>query len=245
MSVTRATCKMAPLAACVIAMAMPAASQAAANSYVLRHPKHEHCRAHYTRKVKKVRVRQHGKIVAVAEIVCIYTPPKAPPAPVEQTPAPTPTPTPAPAPTPAPTPAPAPIPPPIPSPSRAETSTSVFASLLGGVGTGERLHYSVWGLVIGTGSASAPITFAMSSLSTGQPVASFTGVSGAFPCSITFTYVPEGETLVWKGEAVGVEPACPFPTVSEPAHTDTYALRASYAGDAAHEPSVSRIASFG
>jgi hypothetical protein len=45
-------------------------------SYRLHHPKHEHCLAHYVRKVEKAKRREHGHTVKVRETVCVYVPPK-------------------------------------------------------------------------------------------------------------------------------------------------------------------------
>jgi hypothetical protein len=70
-------------------LAFPAAASASpVNQYVLKHPKREHCKAHYVKKVERVKVHGHR----VKETLCIYRAPKPAPAP-----------TPAPAPAPAPT----------------------------------------------------------------------------------------------------------------------------------------------
>src|SRR2546423_3252505 len=67
--------------------------------YVLRHPKREHCKPHYVRKVGTVRKRIRGKIRKVRRRVCVYVPPvpsksvpstPTPPAPVPPPPAPAP-----------------------------------------------------------------------------------------------------------------------------------------------------------
>ena len=62
--------------------------------YVLKHPKREHCKAHYVRKSKTVGEKVHGHRIEVRETVCesYVMPAAASPAP---SPAPTPTPTPA------------------------------------------------------------------------------------------------------------------------------------------------------
>lgn len=55
------------------ALAFPTvASAAPARSYVLKHPKREHCRAHYVRTVKHAKV--DGK--RVQQVWCVYSPPK-------------------------------------------------------------------------------------------------------------------------------------------------------------------------
>jgi hypothetical protein len=47
----------------------------AAKQYVLKHPKHEHCKTHYVKKTKTI--KKHGH--KVKEIVCVYVAPKAKP----------------------------------------------------------------------------------------------------------------------------------------------------------------------
>jgi len=52
------------------------AAAAPAEQYVLKHPRHEHCKAHYVKKVEQVKVRVHHKTVRVKETVCVYVAPK-------------------------------------------------------------------------------------------------------------------------------------------------------------------------
>jgi hypothetical protein len=69
-------------------LAVPAVVQAAAKQYVLPHPRHEHCRAHYVKKVETVKEREHDRAVKVRETVCVHVTPKAPaptPEPAPQT----------------------------------------------------------------------------------------------------------------------------------------------------------------
>ena len=68
------------------------ASTKPAKRYVLKHPKHEHCKAHYVKKIETVKKREHSRAVKLRETVCVYVKPK----PAATTPASTPT---APAPT--------------------------------------------------------------------------------------------------------------------------------------------------
>jgi hypothetical protein len=69
--------------------ALASASWASApRRYILRHPKREHCRAHYKRKVVTVKKRIHGHTRKVRRTVCIHLPPK--PAPRALSPQPTP-----------------------------------------------------------------------------------------------------------------------------------------------------------
>jgi hypothetical protein len=68
------------LVALAASLIVPTAVQAKpAKQYVLKHPKHEHCKAHYTRKVEKVKVREHGRMVKVRETFCVYIVPKKAP----------------------------------------------------------------------------------------------------------------------------------------------------------------------
>jgi hypothetical protein len=60
-------------------LAFPAVASATVKQYVLRHPKREHCKAHYVRTVKHAKV--HGK--RVQQVWCVYTPPKPVLAPTE------------------------------------------------------------------------------------------------------------------------------------------------------------------
>jgi hypothetical protein len=64
-----------PLVAALLTMVLPATASAY-KQYILRHPKHEHCRALYVRKITRVKRREHGRIVKVHETVCIYIAPK-------------------------------------------------------------------------------------------------------------------------------------------------------------------------
>jgi hypothetical protein len=63
--------------------------------YVLRHPKREHCKAHYVKKAETVKKREHDRTVKVHETLCVYVAPKAPAkatTPAPKTPASTPSP---------------------------------------------------------------------------------------------------------------------------------------------------------
>ena len=64
------------LALTALLAALAFATTASAKQYILKHPKHEHCRAHYVRKVEKVKRRERGHTVKVRETVCVYVPPK-------------------------------------------------------------------------------------------------------------------------------------------------------------------------
>jgi len=66
------------LALTALLAALAFATTASAKQYILKHPKHEHCRAHYVRKVEKVKRRERGHTVKVRETVCVYVAPKAP-----------------------------------------------------------------------------------------------------------------------------------------------------------------------
>ncbi len=59
------------------ALAFPAAASASpARHYVLKHPKREHCKAHYVRQTEKVKKPKHGYTVKVKETFCVFRAPK-------------------------------------------------------------------------------------------------------------------------------------------------------------------------
>jgi hypothetical protein len=61
------------------ALALPAvASASTEKQYILRHPKHEHCKAHYVKKVERVKRKANRKTVKVTETVCVYVKPSGP-----------------------------------------------------------------------------------------------------------------------------------------------------------------------
>ncbi len=68
------------LAALAASLTVPMATQAKlaepVKQYRLKHPRHEHCKAHYTGIVEKVSVREHGRTVKVRETFCVYVAPK-------------------------------------------------------------------------------------------------------------------------------------------------------------------------
>ncbi len=59
---------------CFAALALPATAQA--SQYALK--PHHHCKAHYVRKLERVKVKKHGQVVRVKEIFCVHIVPKAP-----------------------------------------------------------------------------------------------------------------------------------------------------------------------
>jgi hypothetical protein len=65
----------------VVFAALVFAGSAQGKQYAL---KHGHCRAHYVRRVERVKVRRHGKVVRVHRVFCVYVAPKR-----EATPSPT------------------------------------------------------------------------------------------------------------------------------------------------------------
>jgi hypothetical protein len=79
------------LAALGISWGLPPLAHAApAKQYLLKHPAHEHCKAHYANRVEAVNRRVHHKTVKVDETFCVYLAPKPParhvPAPVGRVP---------------------------------------------------------------------------------------------------------------------------------------------------------------
>jgi hypothetical protein len=63
----------------LVALSASATAVASSKEYVLKHPKHEHCRSQYVKKAKTVRRRVHGHTVSVHETVCVSSPSKPSP----------------------------------------------------------------------------------------------------------------------------------------------------------------------
>lgn len=208
------------------ALAFPVGASASVKQYVLKHPKREHCKAHYVKKVERVKKREHGKLVKVKETFCVYRKPT--PAPVL-----------APAPTPVPAPAPTPVPAPAPAPILTPTFTNVTTLELGGIGTGEPRYNSV-SVSVGTsgpGVIGVPVTVTLVNQTTLVPLGSFTEASYEGTCTIVNELA--GGNWVLKGEAVAGHPACPIGTVTAPAE-QSVGIEATFAGNAQYAPSASK-----
>jgi hypothetical protein len=66
-------------------------SAASARRYMLKHPNREHCKAHYAKKIEKLKKREQGKTVILKETLCVYVAPKktsATPSPITTKPTP-------------------------------------------------------------------------------------------------------------------------------------------------------------
>jgi hypothetical protein len=92
-----------PMLLAVLIGALALGGIAFGKQYVLKHPKHERCRAHYVKRTKTINKHEHGRAVKVRETVCVYVAPKKTPStttpiPEPASPPPTPTPTPTPGP---------------------------------------------------------------------------------------------------------------------------------------------------
>ncbi len=72
--------KLLALGALVPLLVLPGLAAAnPAKQYVLKHPKHERCKARYVKRVETVKTREHGRAVKVRETLCVYVAPtKAP-----------------------------------------------------------------------------------------------------------------------------------------------------------------------
>jgi hypothetical protein len=70
---------------CVLAVGAPSSWASAPRRYVLRHPKREHCKAHYVRRVRTVKKRIHHHRRKVRQTVCIFAPPAPPSVPSTRT----------------------------------------------------------------------------------------------------------------------------------------------------------------
>lgn len=188
------------------ALLAPAGAQAA-NRYLLKHPKHEHCKAHYVRHVKRV----HGK----RRVYCVHVAPTkaAPIAP--------------------PTPAPAPVSARVFKPTFLVVSTSptpasepryfAVAAMLYAIGelTGQPINYTIRD----TKNGQTVATFAgLSGLSNGH-------------AACTVVYKVEGGVQTWTGQAVAPDPGCALGTVTLSASDravllGSFAGGAGYAGSA-------------
>lgn len=62
---------------CALAALVACSNASAAKTYVLKNPK-QHCKVHYVKKVETVKKHEHGRVVKVHEILCVYVAPKAP-----------------------------------------------------------------------------------------------------------------------------------------------------------------------
>jgi hypothetical protein len=65
----------------LVALAVPGGATASpVKQYVLKHPKHEHCKAQYVKKAERVkRQGEHGRTIKVRETLCIYIAPRKAP----------------------------------------------------------------------------------------------------------------------------------------------------------------------
>jgi hypothetical protein len=58
------------------AVSLALTGTAGAKQYILKHPKREYCKAQYVRKVEHVKRREHGRIVKVRRVACVYVAPR-------------------------------------------------------------------------------------------------------------------------------------------------------------------------
>ena len=214
-----------------VAIALLAPSMAlGAKQYALKHPKHEHCRTHYVRKVEQVKV--HGR--KVKETVCVYHAPQPAVSLPPEPPAP-PAPTPLPAPT---------VPtstPPTPTPAPTLTTTFTIVTLspdLGGFGTGQP-RYNTVSVSVGTltgGVIGVPVTVTLVNQATRAVLGSFAATSYGGTCAIVNELA--GGNWVLKGEAVAGDAGCPISPVSAPAEQGV-GIDGSFAGNAQDASSTS------
>jgi hypothetical protein len=206
----------APIGALAILAFAPAAAARAPKPYVRKRPAREHCKRHYVRAIKRVKVRRHGKRVRVRQVWCVYK--GSIRAPAESLGPTTP-----------------------PPPGLIPTYTVVSGSGLQGTAP---QHLNVSGSIYYgrplpgqlkelTGQ---PITSTIKDGTTGQLMGSFVLSSGPGSCSVA--YRVEGGMQVLNGEAVPPYPACALGTITAPAgHTVVFS--GSFAGNATYAPSMS------
>jgi hypothetical protein len=60
----------------ILGLTLALAPAASGKQYILKHPKREHCRAHYVKRVEKIKTRRHHWVVKVRRVVCVYHAPK-------------------------------------------------------------------------------------------------------------------------------------------------------------------------
>lgn len=200
----------------LIALAFPsAASASTVRKYVLKHPKREHCKAHYVKKVERVKVREHGKLVKVKETFCVYQVPK-----------------------PAPTPGPAPTPAPMPTTTGLIVTHNVFAFAT------PPNYFTVEAQIVAGPLLTAklpgePVAVTITDTRTGQAVGSFGVISNAPGCAVVETYNQAFTERIYTGEPVGPNPACALPRVGVPA-VDLAQITGSYSGRPGYAPSESK-----
>jgi hypothetical protein len=194
----------APILALAL-LAFPAAASASpVKQYVLKHPKHEHCKAHYVKKVEQVKVREHGKLVKVKETFCVYQAPK-----------------------------PAATPAPMPTTTGLIVTHNVFAfatppnyfTVEAQILAGPLLTAKLPG---------EPVAVTIMDTRTGQTVGSFGVISNAPSCAVVETDNQAFTERIYTGEPVGPNPACALPRVGVSAVdlaqiTGSYSGRPGYA----------------
>jgi hypothetical protein len=212
------------LASIVLLALLVVAAPAAAGQYVLKHPKHEHCRAGYQRKTQTIKRRR--------EIICVRkTPQRAPqqhgPA-TEQAPA---------LPTPAPSPAPS-------STAQALTPTFTFVTAIegGGILLGVPAYKTI-SVNVNTqnpgpenGVIGVPVTITLDDYTTGVVLGSFVEPSYSFRCLIVKEV--NGGNWVLHGEAIGHEVGCPLEPITAP-EDDEIDIKGSFDGNTQYGPSES------
>jgi hypothetical protein len=210
------------VAAASVLLAVPAAAQAKARQYVLRHPTRERCKAHYLRKNRLAKV--HRKYVR--QVWCVRAAPKssttAPPKP-----GPTSTPTATPG---------------------AQTLTPTFttvSTLEGGGRVLEQPSYKTVSASVdtyapgpGSGVAGVPVVITLADPVTGHVLARFTETSTGGSCAIAIGLA--GGFWVLTGEAVASYPGCPISTINVPASGNSVQIMGSFAGNGQYAASASK-----
>jgi hypothetical protein len=206
------------VAAASVSLAVPAAAQAKARQYVLRHPTREHCKAHYLRKNRLAKV--HRKYVR--QVWCVHVAPK--PSTAAPKPGTTSTPTPTPG-------------------AQTLTPTITTVSTLEGTAYEHPLYKTVSASVDtyasgpGSGVAGVPVAITLADPVTGHVLATFTETSSGGSCAIAIAL--EGGFWVLRGEAVASYPGCPIGTIF-PARGNSVEIMGSFAGNGQYAASASK-----
>jgi hypothetical protein len=192
-----------------------AATAASAKQYgPLKQPKHEPCRAHYVKRVEKVKVHGHE----IGKTFCVYHAPSA------LTPATTPS-------TPVPT-------------TALETTTGVSSASGGGILFSEPSYIAVSTDVFSGSSEvrSLPVTVTIQNRTTEQTVGSFVEPSNLYStCTVVDRL--EGGDWIFTGQAVAPHEGCALGTVAMP-EGDVPSLKASFGGNGQYAASTSEYGSF-
>jgi hypothetical protein len=176
----------------------------------------ERCRAGYVREVRSVKKRTHGKLVRVRQVWCVYksaTTPTSTGGGGEQTGS---------------------------SKHPSLLATSTYVSITSSAAAGEGSYLNVASGLFDNKHAplnGLPIEYTVTDSTSGQPIGSFSGVSGIYSFC-TVLYQSANGTQSFSGQVPTPLTGCAIGPVSLPA-TDVVTVRASFAGNTTYAQSAS------